>query len=502
MRFAALLLALASALTLFTGLDRVGYLDQREARDACIAGEQRLSSDPLTPHYDRQPFFDRPLLGLLPELLGHGHGSANPLPSRLIRAALALALVLLTWRIGAQQFGERAGLASGLVLATCMGLPMAARADGAQLLASLAAWLALSVFARAVFSERREPFIPLALAHLSLGVALLTGGPLPALWPIAGVALYARLAGRPKALAAIRPLAALAIASGLALPWYATMAMRHGAAFGARVMWMPYGQGNPGPWYAGIVFAVSFLVLGGFPWSALLPAAFAHAAMRWRAVRFASRVGQRPDSPFTPQDLELLAREEREERIAHFLIAGLVAALAPLAFYPSPPMSAALPALPAIALLCGRFVDHLFEDPARLQAPFARATLMLGLTATVTAVALSMAGTSINSLFPAIRWLAPFALVSGWAPFLAHFFLRRPRWGAALMAMPVLVGAPLVSWRLLPELEDFLSTRSVAEAMNVASPPDATLALLESAPPTLRLYLERRTLQVRAPEQA
>jgi hypothetical protein len=224
--------------------------------------------------------------------------------------------------------------------------------------------------------------------------------------------------------------------------------------------------------------------------------------MRWRAVRFAVRVGQRSDSPFTPQDLEILAHEEREERIAHFLIAGLVAALVPVALYPSPPISAALPALPAMALLCGRFVDHLFEDPARLQAPFARATLMLGLTATVTAIALSMAGSNFNALFPALRWLAPFALVSGWAPFLAHFFLRRPRWGAALMMMPVLIGAPLVSWRLLPELEDFLSTRSVVEAMNVGSPSDATLALLEPPPPTLRLYLERPTAQVAAPEDA
>jgi len=280
------------------------------------------------------------------------------------------------------------------------------------------------------------------------------------------------------------------------------MIARYGLAFVARMLWMPYAAGPVGSWYAGAVFSVSFLVIGGFPWSALLPAAFSHAAMRWRAVRFAVRVGQRPESPFTPQDLEILAREEREERIAHFLIAGLVAALVPVAIYPTPPVSAALPALPAVALLCGRFIDHLFEDQARLSAPFARATLMLGFTGSVTAIALSMAGTSINALFPAMRWLAPFVLVSGWLPFLAHYFLRRSRWAAALMAMPVLLGAPLVAWRLLPELEDFLSTRTVAEAMNVGSPRNTTLALLETPPPTLRLYLERPTTTVAAPESA
>jgi len=502
MRFAPLVLALACALTLFVGIDRVGYLDVREARDAQVAAEQQASPDPLTPHYERQPFFDRPLLGYLPELLTHRNAPADPIPSRLVRAVLATALVLLVWRTGALHFGERAGLAAGVVLATCMGLPMAARADGAQVLASLAGWMAFAIFAREVFDDRRGRFTPLALGHLSLGMALLTGGPLPALWPLGGVALYARLAGRREALRVIHPLAAIAIALGFAAPWYAPMIARHGLAFEAHLPWMPYAAGPVGPWYAGAVLSVSFLVVGGFPWSALLPAAFAHAAMRWRAVRFAVRVGQRPESPFTPRDLEILAREEREERIAHFLIAGLVAALAPVAIYPSPPTSAVLPALPAVALLCGRFVDHLFEDQARLWAPFARASLMLALTGTVSAIALSMAGSSINALFPALRWLAPFVLVSGWAPFLAHYFLRRARWAAALMAMPVLLGSPLVAWRLLPELEDFLSARSVAEAMNLGSPPNARLALLEPPPATLRLYLERPTQIIATPESA
>jgi 4-amino-4-deoxy-L-arabinose transferase-like glycosyltransferase len=502
MRFAPLVLALACALSLFVGIGRVGYLDVHEARDARVAAEQHASPDPLTPHYEQRPFFDRPLLGYLAELVTHRDGPPDPIPSRLLRAVLATALVLLTWRTGALHFGERAGVAAGLVLASCLGLPMAARADGAQVLASLAGWMAFSIFAREVFSERRAGFTPLALGHLSLGMALLTGGLLPALWPIGGVALYARLAGRREALKAIHPLAAFAIAVGFALPWYAPVAMRHGLAFAAHVLWMPYGEGAIGPWYAGVVLTVSFLVVGGFPWSALLPAAFAHAAMRWRAVRFAVRVGQRPESPFTPKDLEILAREEREERIAHLMIAGLVAALVPIAIYPSPPTSAALPALPAVALLCGRFVDHLFEDQARLSGTFARATLMLALTGTVTAIALSMAGSSINALFPALRWLAPFVLVSGWAPFLVHFFLRRSRWAAALIAVPVLLGSPLVAWRLLPELEDFLSARTVAEAMNIGSPADATLALLESPPATLRLYLERHTTMVEKPEQA
>src|SRR5439155_12028302 len=111
-----------------------------------------------------------------------------------------------------------------------------------------------------------------------------------------------------------------------------------------------------------------------------------------------------------------------------------VAALVPIAFYPSPPLTAVLPALPAMALLCGRFVDHLFENPERLAGVFARAMFMLGITGTAVAIAVSLAGTRVTALFPALRWVAPFALLSGWAPFLAHL-VRRPRLAALLLAL-------------------------------------------------------------------
>src|SRR5262249_40979185 len=205
--------------------------------------------------------------------------------------------------------------------------------------------------------------------------------------------------------------------AGVALPWYGVMFDRWGAAFALRIPWMPYAVGTPGSWFAGPVVAVSFLVLGGFPWSALLPAALRPAARRWRDVSRIRRGSLRPESTLSQDDLALLAHEEREEHAAHFFLAALVAALVPVAFYPGPPMTAVLPALPAMALLSGRFVDHLLETPARLASVFGRALFMLGITGTAVAIAVSMAGTRVTALFPALRWVAPFALLSGWAPF-------------------------------------------------------------------------------------
>src|SRR2546426_330214 len=106
MRFAPLALAILCAAVLFTGLSQIGFVDEREARDAEVA-----------------------------------------------RACAALGLVLLTASIGARHFGMRAGWCAAAVLATMLGLPLAARMDGAQVLASLLGWVGCAGFADAVFGR-------------------------------------------------------------------------------------------------------------------------------------------------------------------------------------------------------------------------------------------------------------------------------------------------------------------------------------------------------------
>src|SRR5215470_14597132 len=118
MRFAPLALALVCLLTLFAGLDTVGYLEAREARDGRVAEELRTWDEVLTPTIGREPLFEKPVLGYALEVLTHDGVHESPLASRLARAALATLLVLLTWRIGALHFGARGGWCAALALAT------------------------------------------------------------------------------------------------------------------------------------------------------------------------------------------------------------------------------------------------------------------------------------------------------------------------------------------------------------------------------------------------
>src|SRR5262245_15003891 len=263
MRFAPLALAVLCAVVLFSGLSGVGFVDEREARDTVVARELLRYHEVLTPLYAREPLFDKPVLGYALDALGRWLDPRTPQGSRAVRAAAALGLVLLTASIGARHFGARAGWCSAGVLATMLGLPLAARTDGTQVVASLLGWVGCAGFADAVFGRDAGRDLRLVTAYGALGAALIVAGPLPALWPLAGLALYLRLARQRDGWHAARPLTGAAIVLAFALPWYGAMARVHGTAFLAHMPFFPYGAEPRGGWYRGALLAFGFLVVGG-----------------------------------------------------------------------------------------------------------------------------------------------------------------------------------------------------------------------------------------------
>ncbi len=490
MRFAPLVLATACILVLFLGLDRVGFTDAREARDARVARELIRRREVLTPLLGVEPHFEKPVLAYVPEVLAHLAPPAtpvSPLRSRLLRAVAAVALILLTASIGAQHFGARAGWCSAIVLATSLGVPLTARTDGTQVLGTLLAWVGCAGLADAVFGRAAGRDLRLVVTYGALAAALVVAGPLPALWPIAGLALYARLAHDREGFRHARPIAGLLVMAGIGLPWYGAMIERFGAPFLAHAPFFPYATEPRGFWLMGPFFALSFLVVGFFPWSALLPEATLHAATWWRFARRrrGAGAGGNPAVPPVP-----LVRERREEGAAHFFIACLLAALVPVVLYPGPPLTAVLAALPAAALLCGRVLDHLIEDPERMARPIARAAGMLALVGSVGGILLAVAAGRVREAAPELRLLGSLVFATAWAPFLAEFMGRR-RLAAALMLLPVALGTPVLALRLMPAMEGYLNARAVALTMNRVSPALAPLVLIEPPPPSLRLYAER-----------
>ena len=165
--------------------------------------------------------------------------------------------------------------------------------------------------------------------------------------------------------------------------------------------------------------------------------------------------------------------------------------------YPTPPLSAVLPVLPAAALLCGRLLDHALEKPDRLRRPIARATLMLALVGTAAAAALVTLATRLDDVAPELRAMGTAVFLASWAPALAAL-AGRPRLAALLVALPVTIGAPLATWRLAPAMEPYFNTRAVVEDLERAAPPRAPVLVVEDPPPSLRWYARRNLIPVAA----
>ena len=492
MRAAPFALLVLCAAILFSGYEALGVIDEREARDAAIGHELIERREVLTPVLGGEPVFEKPMVAYATEALGAMLTWRSPFGSRLLRGAYAVALVLLTASVAARHFGPRAGWCSALVLVTTFVLPLAVRTDGTQVLATLLAWAGVQGFSDSLFGRRAGLDPRLVVGWGALAAAFVVGGPLPALWPLAALALYTRLARDGEAWRRVHPLAGLALVAGIALPWYGAMVERHGVAFLAHAAFFPYAAAPHVGWYAGPVRALAALVVGAFPWSTLLPGAALQAATWWRGARRRPGSGRAHAAAPDPGALE---RGRREESAAHFFVACIAAALIPVALYPVPPLPAVLPALPAVAILCGRLLDLVIEDERRGGGHVGWASRMLAVVGTAGAILLSLVATRLSgAAAPELRALAAIVLVASCAPFLAGF-IGRHRVAAFLIAAPVALGGPWVAARVLPAMEDYLNTRSAVSALESVAPPRAPLIVDGEAPPSLRFYSRRNLVE-------
>jgi hypothetical protein len=215
--------------------------------------------------------------------------------------------------------------------------------------------------------------------------------------------------------------------------------------------------------------------VGFFPWTALLPEAALHAATR--ALR---PMPARVAAPGAGASSSALRTET-------LLLGWLTAGALAMPLLPAAPLSAALPALPAAALLVGRSLARAFDLEAVWKRALSQASLLFAVTGSAGAALLALVSSRLAEGAPELRLVAAFLLLASWAPALA-VFLRRPLAAAALFALPVAFGAPLVLWRTLPALEGYLSARPVAEAFAATAPPGAPLLVLGPVPPSLRLH--------------
>ena len=359
---ATLLVGLAF-LTFFVGLGRPAITDSDEAFYAQAGREMVETGDWVTPRYNGEYRFEKPVLFYWLVALAYLPAGAGEFAARLPSALAGLGLVLVAFACARRWYDDDTAILAGAVTATSFAYVGWARQALPDL--ALACFITAAIWAafealvvpRTACGRRRGW---LAAAGAALAAGFLTKGPVGVVLPALAVGPAAvwrclsegRSAGGPG-----RPLARLAADVGLlaviclilTLPWFAAMTATHGPAYLERFFidenmerFATDRYNDPRPFW----YYLPIVIGGLLPWSPLM-------VVFWRPVR-AVLAGVR--------------------RVGAAEVRLVLWALAPLLFYSlsiGKQPRYVLPVLLPLAILLAR---GLSRAPARQAAPVPGAT--------------------------------------------------------------------------------------------------------------------------------
>ncbi|HUI84813.1 MAG TPA: glycosyltransferase family 39 protein [Candidatus Binatia bacterium] len=263
-----------------------------------------------------------------------------------------LALLLATWSLGKRTLGDRAGFWAALVLAVSIGPYLFTRILIPDMLIGLWLTLGFDFFLRTLDEQSPSRLSCWGLAATA-ALNVLTKGLIGLVFPAAIIAIYLALTGNLKHLLRMRPASSTLVLLIIAAPWHVAAALENPAAGQARgFLWFYFvnehflrylGRRIPND-YDTVPLAVfwGLLFVWLFPWSAFLLQSFASIPRRWKQLRGA------------------MGRRER----ALLLYAIWASAILLFFSFSTRQEYYALPALPALALLIGGWLQQEDESPA------------------------------------------------------------------------------------------------------------------------------------------
>jgi 4-amino-4-deoxy-L-arabinose transferase-like glycosyltransferase len=377
LRRPVLSLLLLALLTFLLGLGRQALTDADEAFYAEAAREMVESGDWLTPHFNYQDRWQKPVLYYWLTAATYLVLGPTEFAARLWAALSGIALVLLVWRAATHMTGrDDVAWLAGAIVATCYGYLVMARAALPDLpltfCITAGIWTAL---------QRQW-----ALAGAAAGLGFLMKGPVALVIPgLVLLPIWWR-EGTIRTLR-VRDLAVAALVfAAIGLPWYVAMWMEHGPAY-----FESFFIGDNFERFAtdrfneprSFWFYLPIVIGGMMPWSAFL------VTLPVRSVR------------------AVLTRARRLDRDEWRL---LLWAFVPLLFYTvsiGKQPRYVLPVLPPLAILLARALAPRTGTAADLRL----ATWITAALYALLAVLLVRARPLFITAFPALTWTAVFVLV-------------------------------------------------------------------------------------------
>jgi 4-amino-4-deoxy-L-arabinose transferase-like glycosyltransferase len=289
----------------FLGLGDMGLTDRDEGRNAEAGREMFDSGDRLTPTFNGElrvakPVFLYWLMDQSYRLFG-----VNEFAARFPSALFGVGLVLIQYLFLVHQRDRTVALFGGLMLLLnleILALGRMALTDSVLIFFTTASLYGFWLGLHGTGGVRRWIW----MFYIGMAVATLTKGPVGFAVPLITMALYLTWTRRwPLYWQHGVPLAGTVLFILLAAPWYAAMFLVHGDAYatGAKVhtigRFLAPMEGHNGT----IFFYLPVLLLGFFPWSALLPVPLYRTFKDWYQLR---RARSQPD-PTGSSELDLFA---------------------------------------------------------------------------------------------------------------------------------------------------------------------------------------------------
>jgi 4-amino-4-deoxy-L-arabinose transferase-like glycosyltransferase len=231
-RRSVLALLFLSFVTFFLGLGRQAITDSDEAFYAEAAREMVEGNDWLTPHFNYEDRWQKPILYYWFTAAAFAGTDITEFMARFGAALSGVGLVLLTWSVARRLLADPAGAwLAGAIAATCYGYFAMARAALPDL--PLALFITATIWAalRATDSAERLPTSWAAIAGLAAGLGFLTKGPLGLVIP---AIVLIPIWWRERTRVVFRPadtMIAFVLFAISGLPWYAAMWAVHGTPY-------------------------------------------------------------------------------------------------------------------------------------------------------------------------------------------------------------------------------------------------------------------------------
>lgn len=248
--------------------------DQDEGMHAVTSRAIVTSGDWITPTFNGEPFFDKPIFFNWLVALSFSIGGFSELAARLPGALSGACTVVLTILLGSYLFGARRGFLAGVVLATSLLMLVCSRTVVHDMALTLFVSLSLALSYLAIRTEEHRRRNAL-LAWVAVGLGVLTKGPIALVLLVMVIGGFLGVTRRWHLVRRLEIGWGLLIVTAIAALWYVPVSLRHEGYLAYFVVEQNLARFfSPSARHSSSFFHyVPVLVGGMFPWSFLLPLA-------------------------------------------------------------------------------------------------------------------------------------------------------------------------------------------------------------------------------------